>query len=127
MMLVASPMACPGRKLTDTMRTTMTWAAKESGAAGIVIDGAVLTANPGSQTLRVLGDGSVFAAYGRTADVQAWLADTTYNQVVQTEDGSLVTEEIEPTPEPEPTVDPTATPATDAPTEDGAAAGDAAT
>ncbi|WP_341578838.1 glycosyl transferase [Microbacterium schleiferi] len=93
----------------------------------LVIDGALLTENPGSQTLRVLGDGPVFAAYGRTADVQAWLADATYNQVVQTEDGSLVTEEVEPAPEPEATVAPTATPATEAPTGDGAATGDAAT
>jgi len=69
----------------------------------LVIGGDVLTSTPGSQTLRVLGEGTVFAAYGRTADVQAWLADASYNQVVRTEDGSLVTEEVAPTPAPEPT------------------------
>ena len=36
---------------------------------------------PGAQTLRAQGDGDIFAAYGRTADLEAWLADTDYNAV----------------------------------------------
>jgi len=89
----------------------------------LVIGGDVLTSTPGSQTLRVLGEGTVFAAYGRTADVQAWLADASYNQVVRTEDGSLVTEEVDPTPAPEPTpAESTEAPASDAAATDDAAA-----
>ena len=39
-----------------------------------LIDGAVLTGMPGSQTLSASTDsGPVYAAYGRTADVTAWL------------------------------------------------------
>lgn len=47
-----------------------------------LIDGAVLAQRPGAQTLMVRGDGAVFVAYGRTADVKAWLADTDYTAVV---------------------------------------------
>ena len=36
---------------------------------------------PGAQTLRASGDGPIFAAYGRTADLEAWLSDSTYNVV----------------------------------------------
>lgn len=81
----------------------------------LVIDGAVLTANPGAQTLRVLGDETVFAAYGRTADVEAWLADASYDRVVANEDGTLTTERVDPVVVEEPaddaTTDPTADPA----------------
>ncbi len=53
-----------------------------SGAqAYTLIDGAVLAQHPGAQTLMVRGDGAVFVAYGRTADVKAWLADTDYTAV----------------------------------------------
>src|SRR5829696_2987654 len=36
-----------------------------------LIDGEVLNRLPGAQTLRAQGDGSIFAAYGRTADIKA--------------------------------------------------------
>ncbi|WP_229382020.1 hypothetical protein [Microbacterium schleiferi] len=111
------------RTIFQGPRSTTAEVSISESAPYLVIDGAVLTANPGSQTLRVLGDGPVFAAYGRTADVQAWLADATYNEVVRTEDGALVTEGVEP----EPTVDPSAAPATDAPADDGATTEDTAT
>ncbi len=47
----------------------------------ILVDGAVLGSNPGSQTLRARGDGEIFAAYGRTDDMRAWLAESEYVQV----------------------------------------------
>ena len=50
-------------------------------AAVTVIDGAALNAFPGSQTLTVSGSEQVFAAYGRTGDVLAWIGDTEYNAV----------------------------------------------
>jgi hypothetical protein len=50
----------------------------------IVIDGAVLNAHPGQQTLAVSGASNPtkqVVAYGRTADVQAWLGDQTYTRL----------------------------------------------
>jgi hypothetical protein len=52
-----------------------------SVAALTVIDGATLNAFEGSQTVLVMGSGRVFAAYGRTSDVIAWIGDTTYTVV----------------------------------------------
>jgi hypothetical protein len=52
-----------------------------SDAAVTVIDGATLNAFDGSQTLTIAGPGQVFAAYGRTSDVLAWIGDTTYTAV----------------------------------------------
>ncbi|MDM7889590.1 hypothetical protein QUG98_14125 [Curtobacterium sp. RHCJP20] len=40
-----------------------------------VIPGSTLTANPGYQRINVAGSGRVFAAYGKTADVDAWIGD----------------------------------------------------
>ncbi|QCR43772.1 hypothetical protein C1N91_09735 [Curtobacterium sp. SGAir0471] len=40
-----------------------------------VIPGSTLTANPGYQRINVSGSGTVFAAYGKTADVDAWIGD----------------------------------------------------
>ncbi|WP_156759592.1 glycosyl transferase [Microbacterium karelineae] len=52
-----------------------------------VIDAEVLRAHPGQQELRITGtDEEIFASYGRTADMQAWLSDTTYNHAVLRED-----------------------------------------
>ncbi|MGO1745997.1 MAG: glycosyl transferase, partial [Microbacterium gubbeenense] len=45
-----------------------------------VIDAEVLSAYPGQQGLKITGtDEEIFASYGRTSDIQAWLSDTTYN------------------------------------------------
>src|SRR3546814_13786537 len=52
-----------------------------------LVDGAVLNLLPGAQTLTAEGDGTVFAAYGRTADVEAWLSDVPYNHVTVGRDG----------------------------------------
>lgn len=50
-------------------------------AAVSVIDGAVLNTNDGRQKIVVSGSESIFAAYGRTADVLAWIGETTYNNI----------------------------------------------
>jgi hypothetical protein len=92
-----------------------------------LIDGTVLNLFPGAQTLTAEGDGTVFAAYGRTADARAWLSDTSYNYVTVGSDGDLQTTVVEPgeadgvvAPSPSPT-------ASDAPAGgDDAASGDAA-
>lgn len=78
----------------------------DSDARYTLIDGEVLTMVPGAQTLSVAGDGPVFAAYGRTADVTAWLADAEYNHVTLAEDGTVRTEVAEPEAAPASTGDP---------------------
>lgn len=62
-----------------------------------LIDGAVLTSTPGAQTLRVGGDRQVFVSYGRTSDMQAWLADTSYTAVTPGADGGVQTSVVQPT------------------------------
>lgn len=61
----------------------------------VLVDGEVLRENPGQQTLLVRGDGDIFAAYGRTADMEAWLSDATYTSVVL-DDGTPTSAVVEP-------------------------------
>ncbi|WP_137844927.1 glycosyl transferase [Microbacterium sp. 2FI] len=68
----------------------------EEDAPYLLIDGAVLNQLPGSQTLRAHGEGDIFAAYGRTADLEAWLSDTTYNAASVNADGEITTILVEP-------------------------------
>jgi hypothetical protein len=63
-----------------------------------MIDGAVLNALPGTQTLEVSGDDGVFVAYGRTADVAAWLSDQKYTAVSAGADDAIVSTVVEPVP-----------------------------
>ncbi len=65
----------------------------------VMIDGAVLNRLPGAQTLRAQADGDIFAAYGRTADMTAWLSDATYTSVTLADDGEIVAETVVPEPE----------------------------
>jgi hypothetical protein len=60
-----------------------------------LIDGAVLSRMAGTQTLVVRGEGTVFAAYGRTPDMTAWLSDASYNHVTL-QDGKVTTEQVAP-------------------------------
>jgi hypothetical protein len=76
----------------------------------LLIDGGVLNRLPGAQTLRAQGEGEIFAAYGRTADLKAWLADTEYNAVSLTGSGKVVSEAVAPVVD-ETAADPEATPA----------------
>nr|WP_154922157.1 glycosyl transferase [Microbacterium testaceum] len=71
----------------------------EGTTAYTLVDGALLTSVPGAQTLRVEGDGQVFAAYGRTPDVEAWLSDVEYTSVTVDAEGVVQTTEVEPTAE----------------------------
>lgn len=52
-----------------------------SSAPVTIIDGKTLNANAGHQTLEVSGAKKIFAAYGRTADVMAWVGDASYNKI----------------------------------------------
>lgn len=91
----------------------------------LLIDGAVLDQMPGTQTLRAQADGDIFASYGRTADMEAWLADASYTHVTLDGDGAVETEVIEPevdaTAETEAEAEPSAeSPDTEATTEEAA-------
>ncbi|WP_194763799.1 glycosyl transferase [Microbacterium sp. UFMG61] len=63
----------------------------------VLMDGDVLRENPGAQTLLIRGEGDIFAAYGRTADMEAWLSDTEYNHVTAGDGGELDVQFVEPT------------------------------
>ncbi len=52
-----------------------------SPATVTVIDGAVLNSFDHSQTIKASGADTIFAAYGRTDDVIAWVGDATYNKI----------------------------------------------
>ncbi len=75
-----------------------------------LIDGAVLNKLPGTQTLRAESDGTIFVAYGRTTDVKAWLADTSYNEVSLGAGAAVSTSLVQPSATPAP-AEGTATPA----------------
>lgn len=74
-----------------------------------VISGEELTEQPGQQSLTVSGSDEVFLAYGRTADVLAWLGDSPYNALtVNSENDSLEASVVTPEPtgeDPEPAPD----------------------
>lgn len=61
-----------------------------------MIDSAVLRAQPGAQTLTVRGDGTVFVAQARTADLAAWLSDVSYNRITLTKTGKAQAKVVEP-------------------------------
>ncbi|UWF78491.1 glycosyl transferase [Microbacterium neungamense] len=61
----------------------------------VLVDAEVLRANPGLQTLLVRGEGEIFVAYGRTADMTAWLSDTAYNHVSLTRTQRPKTEHVD--------------------------------
>lgn len=52
-----------------------------SKATVTVIDGATLNSFDRGQTVRLTGADTIFAAYGRTGDVLAWVGDASYNQI----------------------------------------------
>lgn len=66
----------------------------EEPAPFVLLDGDVLRTNPGAQTLIIRGEGDIFGSYGRTADMEAWLADSDYNHVTVGDDGGLVVERV---------------------------------
>ncbi|MDQ7877594.1 glycosyl transferase [Microbacterium sp. QXD-8] len=107
------------RTIFQGPRTETTAISVEEETPYLLIDGAVLNQKPGTQTLRAQAEGDIFASYGRTADMEAWLSDTTYTHVTLAGDGDVETAVVEPE------IDAIADPATDAPA-DGSATDDAA-
>ncbi len=67
----------------------------EEDAPYLLIDAAVLNQLPAAK-LRAQADGDIFAAYGRTTDMEAWLSDTPYNSVSLGDEGEVVTAIVTP-------------------------------
>ncbi|TAJ47157.1 MAG: hypothetical protein EPO52_12785 [Herbiconiux sp.] len=53
----------------------------QSDAPYVMIDSDTLQTHPGKQTLVLSGAGTIFAAYGRTSDVEAWLNGASYDTI----------------------------------------------
>lgn len=75
----------------DALTTEVT---TEGDAAFTLLSGETLTSNPGNQDVRISGEGTVFAAYGRTTDVVAWLGDEPYNAVAFDEETRELTSSV---------------------------------
>ncbi|WP_106814608.1 glycosyl transferase [Microbacterium timonense] len=84
------------RTIFQGPRTETTAISAEDDTPYLLIDGAVLNQLPGTQTLRAQAPGDLFASYGRTADMQAWLSDSSYTHVTLGDDGGLDTAVVEP-------------------------------
>lgn len=63
-------------------------------AAVTIIDGSVMGTFDGSQTLTIAGSDTVFAAYGRTPDVLAWVGDTRHQVITLDADTGELTSEV---------------------------------
>ncbi len=66
----------------------------EGQAAYVVVEPEALGAYPGKQTLTVSGSETVFVAYGRASDVEAWLGDEPYVAVRYDAETEALTSEV---------------------------------
>jgi hypothetical protein len=68
----------------------------DSAAVLTLLEGNVLNAHEGRQSLEISGSEQVAAATGRTDDVLAWVGDARYNRIdIDPETGEFVTEVVE--------------------------------
>ncbi len=68
----------------------------DSEAPVTVIQGTTLNAHDRSQTIEISGSDTIFAAYGRTTDVLAWVGDTQHNLIgYDAEEVALTSELVE--------------------------------
>ncbi len=77
-------------------------------AAYAIVDAKTLNAHPGLQDTVVRGDREVFAAYGPTTDVEAWVGSSPYTRIAMDDQGALTSQVVQPeattpTPTPSPT------------------------
>ncbi|MFK4728395.1 hypothetical protein ROT00_01775 [Agromyces mediolanus] len=78
----------------EPARVSLT-AAIDEPADYVVIEPDALAAHPGKQTLSAAGDGTVFLAYGRSSDVEAWVRSSDHVTVrYDAETDALVTERV---------------------------------
>ncbi len=59
-----------------------------------IIDAATLNANAGTQSIEIVAEGDIVLAYGRTADVMAWVGDAGYNQIGWDAEAQELTTEV---------------------------------
>ena len=59
-----------------------------------VVSSSVLKSLPGRQEIQISGAKKIFAAYGRTEDVMAWVGDASYNMVGFNRDRSSLTTKL---------------------------------
>ncbi|MFC0678583.1 hypothetical protein ACFFGH_12105 [Lysobacter korlensis] len=68
----------------------------DSAAVLTLLEGSVLNAHEGRQSVEISGSEQVAAATGRTDDVLAWIGDARYNRIdIDPETGEFVTEVVE--------------------------------
>jgi len=79
----------------EPARVSLT-ATVDEAADYIVVQPEALAAHPGKQTLSAAGDGTVFLAYGRSSDVEAWVRSSDHVTIgYDAETDSLVSERVE--------------------------------
>lgn len=67
-------------------------------SAFTVVDGSVLNAHPGAQTLVAEGEGTFFSAIARSIDVEGWLSDTAYTHITLNEESEVEAVVVQPDP-----------------------------
>ncbi|KFF59892.1 hypothetical protein JF66_08025 [Cryobacterium sp. MLB-32] len=75
--------------------TTSLSATVEGSAPYTVIDSSALSTFPGNQTIRITGSDATFLAYGRTADIEAWVGNDAHAVVSAGEDEQLTSTVVE--------------------------------
>lgn len=75
----------------DSVKSNLTISAP---AAVTLIDSSVLRAVPGRQKIDISGSDTVFAAFGRTADVKAWMGTASYNEVAYSPETNKLTSKV---------------------------------
>lgn len=66
----------------------------ESKAPITLIDSKTLQSKPGRQNIEISGASNVFAAYGRTEDVLAWVGDASYNRIRYNASKNVLTDTV---------------------------------
>ncbi|GGH39320.1 glycosyl transferase [Microbacterium album] len=61
-----------------------------------LIDSEVFRSHTGTQTLEIAGSERIYAAYGRTDDMRAWLSDAPYNHVTVDDEGNVGSTVVQP-------------------------------
>ncbi|MFT4307187.1 MAG: glycosyl transferase [Microbacterium sp.] len=84
------------RTLFDGADSDTATIATDDTAPYLLIDGTVMSMMSGTQTLDASGDDGVVVAYGRTADLTAWLADQEYTSATLDTAGAVTTETVRP-------------------------------
>ncbi|MGO4103820.1 hypothetical protein AB4Y63_07700 [Leifsonia sp. YAF41] len=61
----------------------------------VVVDSSALSAHDGAQSVTVSGPGPIFIAYGRSADVTAWVGDSSFAKVTLKKDAEKLSAKVQ--------------------------------